>query len=534
MQHFVVTGSGESGTGYISRLLSALGVRCGHESVFHPKTRTVDFGSFPGDASWLAAPWLAELPAGTVVLHQTRHPLDVAESFMRLRFFHDEVNQRHEPYREFVRRHSSAYEAADPLERFMRYWVQWNRAVEAAGEATGEATGEESSGGLKVFRYPVEALTPDVLLRILDLLGQPSTEQHAADALAAIDNRDLQAAHGESLEADALPRGAAREELFELAAEYGYAMPPGADAASRDSPAASQKIAPRSVAPTGKATTAAAVSQPLLRSGPMALNRSKYGWMLYNVNDAFIGRSLDLYGEWCDRELEQLGRLLTSGDVVVDAGANIGTHTVFFAQRVAPRGFVLAFEPQRLAFQNLCANVALNGLTNVDCRRAAIAAERSTVHVPFLDPGAAQNFGALSLKQQSAGEQVDALSIDELGLRRCKLLKIDVEGMEREVLLGAAETIGRLRPLLCVENNTVDRSAEILRCIHGFEYDAYWIIEPYYNPRNFFGHRRNVFAAYQPEANLLCFPAGTRVEGLLPVQDEDDNWQKASQRLTSG
>ena len=97
---------------------------------------------------------------------------------------------------------------------------------------------------------------------------------------------------------------------------------------------------------------------------------------MYNVNDAFIGRSLDLYGEWCDDELHILGQILKPGDVVVDAGANIGTHTVAFAQAVGPNGLVVAFEPQRLVHQSLCGNIALNGLTNVTTLLAAVGAAR--------------------------------------------------------------------------------------------------------------------------------------------------------------
>ena len=53
------------------------------------------------------------------------------------------------------------------------------------------------------------------------------------------------------------------------------------------------------------------------------------------------------------------------GYISLDVGANIGCHTVPFAKLVGESGRVVAFEPQRLVFQNLCANLALNALTNV-------------------------------------------------------------------------------------------------------------------------------------------------------------------------
>merc|ERR1719454_840363 len=61
----------------------------------------------------------------------------------------------------------------------------------------------------------------------------------------------------------------------------------------------------------------------------------------------------------------EMQALLRPGDVVIDAGANLGAYTVPFAERVGRRGKVLAFEPFRWLHQLTTANVALNGLSNV-------------------------------------------------------------------------------------------------------------------------------------------------------------------------
>ena len=129
------------------------------------------------------------------------------------------------------------------------------------------------------------------------------------------------------------------------------------------------------------------------------LKRCRHGHFLYNVNDLYIGKSLDLYGEFSELELHLLGQWIRPGDVVLDVGANVGTHCVFFARQVGPAGRVLAFEPQRLTFQMLCANIALNDLTNVDCRQAAVGRTPGEILVPYLDPLRQQNFGGLALGQ---------------------------------------------------------------------------------------------------------------------------------------
>ena len=108
-----------------------------------------------------------------------------------------------------------------------------------------------------------------------------------------------------------------------------------------------------------------------INRGNNRLKTCRHGEMIFNVHDQHIGRSLDLYGEWAESELELLGLFIKPGDLVVDVGANIGTHTVFFAQRAGAAGQVYALEPQRIVFQSLCANLALNGLLNVRAFHAA-------------------------------------------------------------------------------------------------------------------------------------------------------------------
>ena len=86
---------------------------------------------------------------------------------------------------------------------------------------------------------------------------------------------------------------------------------------------------------------------------------------LTNPNDIFIGKSLEVYGEWSHGEVNLLSKLLRPDDNVIEIGSNIGAHTLFIARDICSSGIVYAFEPRRLLFQMLCANVALNGLTNV-------------------------------------------------------------------------------------------------------------------------------------------------------------------------
>jgi FkbM family methyltransferase len=252
-----------------------------------------------------------------------------------------------------------------------------------------------------------------------------------------------------------------------------------------------------------------------------AFNRWKpcrYGTMMYNIHDAYIGRSLDLYGEFSEGEADLFRRIVRPGMVVVEVGANIGAHTVLLAQLVGPSGRVWAFEPQRIVFQTLCANVALNSLTNVDCRHAAVGEEPGEIVVPLIDYRRDNNFGGLSLGDYREGERVPVVTLDRFDLRQCHLLKIDVEGMEQDVLAGARATIARCRPLLYVENDRLDKSSALIRMIDALGYDLYWHEPPYFNPGNFAGNRENVFGGLI-STNMLCCPreGGFQPEGLRRV-----------------
>lgn len=235
------------------------------------------------------------------------------------------------------------------------------------------------------------------------------------------------------------------------------------------------------------------------------LKDCRHGRMLFNVNDVYIGRSLDLYGEFSEGEVELFRQIVKPGHIVLDLGANIGVHTVPLARLTGPQGAVLAFEPQRLVFQTLCANVALNSFTNVWCFNAAAGDVPGTVHVPALNPTVQNNFGGLGLLGRSQGEPVQQLRIDDLPIGRCTFMKIDVEGMETQVIQGARNTIGRCQPIMYVENDRAEHSAELVRLIDSLGYDMYWHKPPLFNPANFFHNNQNVFGNII-SGNMLCLP----------------------------
>ena len=244
----------------------------------------------------------------------------------------------------------------------------------------------------------------------------------------------------------------------------------------------------------------------------------RYGTMIYNIHDTYVGRSLDMYGEFSEGEVELFRQTLRPDDIAVDIGANIGAHTLFMAKAVGTRGRVLAFEPQRIVFQALCANMAINSITNVYCHQVALGETSGSLIVPPLDYSQENNYGGLELGHFSQGETVPVRRLDELELPACRMIKIDVEGMEKRVLEGSVETIRRFRPALYVENDRKDRSANLIRYIDSLGYAMFWHTPKLFNSDNFFKNPQNVFGDVV-SINMLCLPkeAAINVSGFPPV-----------------
>jgi FkbM family methyltransferase len=236
---------------------------------------------------------------------------------------------------------------------------------------------------------------------------------------------------------------------------------------------------------------------------------TKHGYTLYNRNDIYIGRAIEKYGEFSALEMALFEALCKAGDAVIEVGANNGAHTVGFSRVVGAHGRVLAFEPQRLVFQTLCANVALNSLTNVDCYWAAVGAQEGMITVPPGNPWQEGNFGGVTLLGTNGGYPVPCFMLDRfIDLPRVNLVKIDVEGMEAEVLRGGAKLIAKFKPILYVENDRLEQSEALIRLIASFGYRLFWHMPPLFNPENFYGERENLYGDIV-SCNMLCLQSDT-------------------------
>jgi FkbM family methyltransferase len=206
----------------------------------------------------------------------------------------------------------------------------------------------------------------------------------------------------------------------------------------------------------------------------------------------------------------------------------------------ASGGGVLAFEPQPILHRILCANLALNSVTNVKAENCGLGNRQQTRHVPPLDYGANINFGGLPLDMFSEGEPVPVRRLDSYRLSKCDFIKIDVEGMEQQVLEGGSDTIQRLRPLMYVENDRKEKSHDLIELLLSMDYALWWHLAPLYNPGNLAGNAQNVF----PEivsVNMYCCPKeklggwegglAEGAKGMVPVAGPDQDWRDVAKQV---
>jgi FkbM family methyltransferase len=225
--------------------------------------------------------------------------------------------------------------------------------------------------------------------------------------------------------------------------------------------------------------------KPLWTCQHIRLKQCREGAMIYTINDTYIGRALDKYGEISRDEVLFLQQLTRPGMTVLEVGANIGVFTVPLARFVHPGGRVIAFEPQRIMYQMLCGNLALNAIDNVVAHNCAAGRSSGSIAVPSVDYSKPGNFGAVSLARSSQGDIVALVTIDSLALPSCHLIKVDVEGMELDVLEGAYSTLRQFRPLLYVENDQPEKSPPLIAHLLALDYRLYWLEPPLYRSDNF-------------------------------------------------
>jgi FkbM family methyltransferase len=190
---------------------------------------------------------------------------------------------------------------------------------------------------------------------------------------------------------------------------------------------------------------------------------------------AFIPRSTEMLKEEAFIETLDL-----TGKTIYDIGGDQGIYTLFFARKVGPKGRVLTFEPNPVSHSHIVTNVDLNGFKHVSVRNIAIGDAPGTLTFAFLpnDPGTgtADKLIIEQIKKKPGSRVTDVKveSLDNLiakaNLPKPDFAKIDVEGLELNVLRGMKQTLEQHRPELFIEIHGANMEAktENIRSVASF------------------------------------------------------------------
>jgi FkbM family methyltransferase len=172
-----------------------------------------------------------------------------------------------------------------------------------------------------------------------------------------------------------------------------------------------------------------------------------------DLTDRQTAATLLRTGTYEPAEIALFSEVVTPGMTVVDIGANIGIYTLIAARSVGATGNVFAFEPGPRSAALLRRSVAANGLTNVVVEELAVARATGNAELFLVEnhPGLS-SLNAANARGSAQSVPVKTVSLDAYFADiEVDVIKIDVQGAETEIVLGASRMLERDRPVVFAE-----------------------------------------------------------------------------------
>ena len=198
---------------------------------------------------------------------------------------------------------------------------------------------------------------------------------------------------------------------------------------------------------------------------------TQFGNFLVNEYD-LIGKFIKDYRFWEYHLYEFYSQVLTPENHCIDAGANIGFHTIQFGKLSRK---VHAFEPQSLIYNQLCTNILFNDLDNVITPYRLALGDKfdkqqlwNIEHEDWVG-NEIYNWGGRGIIQDNYGggeravnnkfreyDIIEVVPLDSFQITQCDLIKIDVQGYEYLTFLGAQNILQTYKPIILLENPISD------------------------------------------------------------------------------
>lgn len=218
----------------------------------------------------------------------------------------------------------------------------------------------------------------------------------------------------------------------------------------------------------------------------LEITNTPFGDFLIDKKD-LIGNFIEKEKYWEYHLYDFYYHVLDQDSYCIDAGANLGFHSIQFGKLSKK---VYAFEPQPFIFNQLCTNVLLNNLNdNVIPYRLALGdkpekqqlwnAEHENMGAGYYNLGGRgiiqDNYGGdrATINEYREYDVVEVIPLDSLNIPQCDIFKIDVQGYEYFVFLGAKELLQKNKPIILLENpiedNEVDNKSKTYLYEIGYE-----------------------------------------------------------------
>ena len=183
-------------------------------------------------------------------------------------------------------------------------------------------------------------------------------------------------------------------------------------------------------------------------------NHRLYGKFKVIAHDKGISHHIINNHIWEEHILKLITNFSKRNTVILDIGANIGCHCVGLNKKNMGRNMkVVAFEPQPFVFDILQFNMK-NNCANYECYNVGLSDTETKIFLEMPDYTLCENPGGFNLDLQGKDHTktpIQIKTLDSYNFENVSLIKIDVEGLENQVLKGAYSTILRSKPIMIIE-----------------------------------------------------------------------------------
>lgn len=183
-------------------------------------------------------------------------------------------------------------------------------------------------------------------------------------------------------------------------------------------------------------------------------NHKLYGKFKVILNDEGISKHIINNYIWEEDILNLIVKYTKNNTTFIDIGANIGCHCIGLKKKKPNNNInIIAFEPQPFIYQILKYNME-NTCDQYKCYDKGLSNEHKTIYMEMPDYNTCKNPGGIGLNMNGndcSDTPIEILTLDSYNFENISLIKIDVEGLENQVLMGAYNTIKKCKPTMIIE-----------------------------------------------------------------------------------